>query len=287
MKCKGWQQLQANAKKGISMALVLCVSAFFIAFAAAILYTAGMLTAQSNQRLKEERCYQLAKSYSDVLKSELTKYDNKYTDDGNVTGDGSFYAFANKFLDDEKYLEYNSDYEDSTKYHFVVDGSNVSDLSQSPLPEKGYGNLTVTLKKEQNADENMKRIMEGGQITGVSDGNYTSTIDAIENTTLRQYNFTVEVTAYYEDASYTYSTEYTRAEKYRVTFQQNNNTIVWVKNATGGGSWKLGNTAGEDYQIDENTPIVYSYLKSSPTSCKFEENTYQDSQEGGGTDAAN
>ena len=287
MKCKCWQQLQANAKKGISMALVLCVSAFFIAFAAAILYTAGMLTAQSNQRLKEERCYQLAKSYSDVLKSELTKYDNKYTDDGSVTGDGSFYAFANKFLDDEKYLEYNSDYEDSTKYHFVVDGSNVSDLSQSPMPEKGYGNLTVTLKKEQNADENMKKIMDGGQVPVVSDGNYTSTIDAIENTTLRQYIFTVEVTAYYEDASYTYSTEYTRAEKYRVTFQQNNNTIVWVKNATDGGSWKLGNTAGEDYQIDGNTPIVYSYLKSSPTSCKFEENTYQDSQEGGGTDAAN
>ena len=287
MKCKGWQQLQANAKKGISMALVLCVSAFFIAFAAAILYTAGMLTAQSNQRLKEERCYQLAKSYSDVLKSELTKYDNKYTDDGSVTGDGSFYAFANKFLDDEKYLEYNSDYEDSTKYHFVVDGSNVSDLSQSPMPEKGYGNLTVTLKKEQNADENMKKIMDGGQVPVGSDGNYTSTMDAIENTTLRQYIFTVEVTAYYEDASYTYSTEYTRAEKYRVTFQQNNNTIVWVKNATDGGSWKLGNTAGEDYQIDGNTPIVYSYLKSSPTSCKFEENTYQDSQEGGGTDAAN
>lgn len=220
MKCKGWQQLQANAKNGISMALVLCVSAFFIAFAAAILYTAGMLTAQSNQRLKEERCYQLAKTYSDVLKNELTKYDNKYTDDGNVTGDGSFYAFANKFLDDEKYLEYNSDYEDSTKYNFVVDGSNVSDLSQSPLPEKGYGNLSVTLKKEQNADENIKQIVSGGQVPVVSDGNYTSTIDAIENTTLRQYIFTVEVTAYYEDASYTYSTEYTRAEKYRVTFEQ-------------------------------------------------------------------
>ena len=288
MKWKGWQQLRANAKKGISMALVLCVSAFFIAFAAAILYTAGMLTAQSNQRLKEERCYQLAKSYSDVLKTELTKYDNKYTDDGNVTGDGSFYAFANKFLDDEKYLEYNSDYEDSTKYHFVVDGSNVSDLSQSPLPEKGYGNLSVTLKKEKNTDENKDTILSSGQIKDVSaNGNYTSTIDTIENTTLRQYIFTVEVTAYYEDASYTYSTEYTRAEKYPVTFQQNNKTIVWVKNATGGGKWKLGNTAGADYQIDEKTPIVYSYLKSSPTSCKFEENTYQDSQGGGGTDAAN
>ena len=48
MKCRGWQQLKANAKNGISMAVVLCVSAFFIAFAAAILYTAGLETAQSN-----------------------------------------------------------------------------------------------------------------------------------------------------------------------------------------------------------------------------------------------
>ena len=37
MKCKGWQQLRANAKNGISMALVLCVSAFFIAFAVGII----------------------------------------------------------------------------------------------------------------------------------------------------------------------------------------------------------------------------------------------------------
>ena len=181
MKCKGWQQLRANAKNGISMALVLCVSAFFIAFAAAILYTAGMLTAQSNQRLKEERCYQLAKSYSDVLKNELTKYDKKYTDDGSTVGDGTFYAFANKFLDDEKYLEYNSDYKDSTKYNFVEDGSNLSDISSSPLSDKGYGNISVTLKKEQNSDENVDEIMSGGEITGSSGGDYSSAIKNIEN----------------------------------------------------------------------------------------------------------
>lgn len=51
---KGWQQLRQQKKNGISMAVVLCVSAFFVAFAAAILYTAGMLTAQSNLRLKQE-----------------------------------------------------------------------------------------------------------------------------------------------------------------------------------------------------------------------------------------
>lgn len=288
MKYKGWQQLRANAKNGISMALVLCISAFFIAFAAAILYTAGMLTAESNQRLKEERCYQLAKSYSDVLKNELVKYGRKYTDSGNVTGDGTFYAFANKFLDDEKYLEYNSDYEDSTKYHFAVKGSALSDLSVSPLPDKGYGNLSVILTKEQNTDEDIDKIMNGGQIDNVSSDNYSSTIDSIENTTVRQYIFTVEVTAYYEDASYTYSTEYTRAEKYPVSFEQNGKQIVWVKNATGsGGSWKEGNTAGKDYKIDTSQPILYKYLRSSPTYCKFEENIYKDSQEGGGTGAAN
>ena len=44
MRHTGWQQLKANEKKGVSMAVVLCVSAFFIAFAAAILYTAGLMT---------------------------------------------------------------------------------------------------------------------------------------------------------------------------------------------------------------------------------------------------
>ena len=31
---KGWQQLRQQKKNGISMAVVLCVSAFFVAFAA-------------------------------------------------------------------------------------------------------------------------------------------------------------------------------------------------------------------------------------------------------------
>ena len=287
MKCKGWQQLRANAKNGISMALVLCVSAFFIAFAAAILYTAGMLTAQSNQRLKEERCYQLAKSYSDVLKNELTKYDKKYTDDGSTVGDGTFYAFANKFLDDEKYLEYNSDYKDSTKYNFVEDGSNLSDISSSPLSDKGYGNISVTLKKEQNSDENVDKILSGGEITGSSSGDYSSAIKNIENTTVRQYIFTVEVTVYYEDAAYTYRTEYTRAEKYPVTFTHNGNTIVWIENVGGGGTWKVGNSSGAVHTIEDNTPIHYTYNRTVSTSCRFEENIYQDSQEGGDTSAAN
>ena len=67
----GLEQLKANGKKGVSMALVLCISAFFMAFAAAILYTAGVVTAQSTHRLEEERCYRLAKSYAEVLGPDI------------------------------------------------------------------------------------------------------------------------------------------------------------------------------------------------------------------------
>ena len=282
MKCRGWQQLKANAKNGISMAVVLCVSAFFIAFAAAILYTAGLVTAQSNQRLKEERCYQLAKSYAKVLTGELKKYDTKYDTQGNVTGSGTFYVFANKFLDDEKYLEYNSDYKDSTQYHFVVKNSDLSDLSKGQLSDQNYGNLSVTLKKEQNTDEDLDVITNGGTLgTADAGGDYTSAISLLENTTIRQYILTVEVTAYYGDESYTYSTEYTRAEKYPVSFTCEGQAIVWDSAAQ---KWKEGNSGGNTFTVPDGVSIVYKYLKSSPTMCKFEENNIY--QEGDGTDAA-
>lgn len=94
------ENLKENRKKGISMAIVLCVSAFFLAFAAAIVYTAGLLTAEANERLEQERCYQLAKSYAKVLDTELTSY-NRKTEENSTT----FYGFASRFLDG-RYAEY-------------------------------------------------------------------------------------------------------------------------------------------------------------------------------------
>lgn len=268
------------------MAVVLCVSAFFIAFAAAILYTAGLVTAQSNQRLKEERCFRLAKSYAEVLTEELEKYDTRYDTNGNVTGSGTFYAFVNKFLDDDKYLEYNSDYKDSTQYHFVVNGTDTSELSKGTLSDQNYGNLSVTLKKEQNTEEtqeNLDAITNGGTLKAdESGGDYTSAIRMLENTTVRQYILTVEVTAYYKDESYTYTTEYTRAERYPVSFTCAGQTIVWDSKS---GSWREGNSGGSEFTVPEGTDIVYKYMKSSPTLCKFEENNlYQEGDDNGAAD---
>ena len=272
---KGWQQLRQQKKNGISMAVVLCVSAFFVAFAAAILYTAGMLTAQSNQRLKQERCSQLAKSAADVLDQELQKYTNK---DITAAGSDSFYTFVNKFLDDSQYLDYSDDYPDATKYNFLVSDTDLSDLTKADSLPEGYGNIRITLSKEKNASEDSDDLKSGEINTAENASNYKPEIDRIRNITVRDYNFSVEVTASYEDATYTYTTEYSREEKYDVKFTHNGKVIVWDDtNAT----WRLGNTSGESYIPDTSQNIQYEFSNTT-TSCIFKENVYTETA-GGGT----
>ena len=72
MQRKGMRELRKNSRQGVSLVIVLCVSAFFVAFAAAILYTAGLLTSQSTGRLKEERSYLLAQSRQRPHKIQLS-----------------------------------------------------------------------------------------------------------------------------------------------------------------------------------------------------------------------
>lgn len=266
----GWQCLKLNRRSGVAMVLVLCVSAFFVAFAAAMVYAAGMVTAQSNQRLKEERCYQLAKSYGKVLTKELTKYEKKTDDAGNSLASGSFYTFANYFLDSSQYLEYNSDYSSSTTYNFVLDNVELTDLFQSPLEDTSYGNITISLKKETNSNEDTNS-MKGGEITDVKSGtDYTGQIESIENTTVRSYNLILDVTSYYEDVSYTYTQEFSREEKYPVSFKYGDQVIVW--DATDK-VWRNDNTAGQECAIKDGDTITYEYKTSSPSLSKFIENS--------------
>ncbi len=274
---KGWQFIKQNKKSGVSMVLVLCVSAFFVAFAAAMVYAAGMVTAQSNQRLKEERCYQLAKSYGKVLTKELTKYQKKYQDDGKVAENGTFYAFANNFLDNSQYLEYNSDYSTSTTYNFVLSDANLADLFQSPMPDASYGNISIALRKETNSSEDIGEIMKGGSIVVEGSGmNYSDKITSIENTTVRQYNMILDITAYYDNVSYTYNLEFAREEQYPVSFKYKDQAVVWDSISR---TWKYGNTAGEECVMTAGDTITYEYITTSATMSKFTENRL----EGGGT----
>lgn len=279
MRHTGWQQLKANEKKGVSMAVVLCVSAFFIAFAAAILYTAGLMTAQSNLRLKEERCYQLAKSYAKVLDGELKA--------GNTSSGTNFYIFANSFLENSQYAVYNDETASSaeaTKYKFVADGTNIEDLSKGQI-EDGYGNLCISLAKEKVGSS--AGDLKNGELDVSTATDYTAQIEALQNTVVRQYVLMVGVTAYYEDASYTYTAEYTREETYDVKFTYKGQNIIWVPVETGGGVWRVGSTAGNECHFSDGGKIEYTYQTSEPLSRKFVEDTGEITITGGGGDAQN
>lgn len=271
MRGKGWQQLKQQKKNGISMVVVICVSAFFVAFAAAIIYTAGLLTAQSNLRLKEERCDQLAQSAAEVLDQELQKYQNRQSADGT-----SFYTFANKFLDDVQYLDYSDDYPDATTYNFLISDTDLSNLAQAASLPKEYGAIRIALSKEKNTAEDNENLKKGEIDTAAAESNYQTEINRIRNITVRDYNLTVKVTASYEDATYTYTTEYIREEKYDVRFMQNDVILVWDDTAN---IWRRGSTGGEEYTPDPSQKIQYEFLPTT-TSCVFRENAYTETTGG-------
>ena len=65
-----------RGEQGLSMILVLCIGALFVALSAALVYAASVLTANANRQLLEQEAYQLATSFSDVLEGELNKKDS-------------------------------------------------------------------------------------------------------------------------------------------------------------------------------------------------------------------
>ena len=67
-----------RGEQGLSMILVLCIGALFVALSAALVYAASVLTANANRQLLEQEAYQLATSFSDVLEGELNKRDSRF-----------------------------------------------------------------------------------------------------------------------------------------------------------------------------------------------------------------
>ena len=67
-----------RGEQGLSMILVLCIGALFVALSAALVYAASVLTANATRQLLEQEAYQLATSFSDVLEGELNNKDSSF-----------------------------------------------------------------------------------------------------------------------------------------------------------------------------------------------------------------
>lgn len=256
-------RLRRDSRKGVSLAVVICISALLMALSLALVYSAGSMLAQSNRKLQQERCYQLARSFAGVLDAELKKYERK--EDADLE---SFYLYANKFLEGI-YGEYDPDNPDATIYHYTASATDGQSVPES------YGTIRVRLMKEQNQTQD--DVLSGTIPPQSAGSNYQSEVEKIMATTFQPYTFTVEVIAGDGELSYKYSTEYYRQETYRPEFYSGDGGTVLVWD-TADGIWRIGNEAGSRYNLANGEEIGYRYDTTRIQSCKF----VSVHQEGGG-----
>lgn len=247
------QSAGENARKGASLVMVICVSALLMAFALAMVYTASLMMARANRRLEQERCYQLAKSFAEVLDVELKKYTTPVA--AGSEGQLSFYNYACKFLEGD-YGEYDPDHPEETVFHYTAGTSSGS-------PDANYGDIRVILFKEANQDPDAEIVLEGEM------RNSPEEISDREGASLQRYIFTVEVIATLNGVSYHYSTEYRQNVTYEVEYSHNGTPIFWNETDN---KWHTTSVDGTEYSLSPEDTIHYRYMTDSNKikTCKFE-----------------
>ncbi len=241
------KDLKESAEQGSSLPLVVCAGALLLAFALAIVYTAGLMLANANGKVREERCYQLARSFSQVLGRELQ-------DEGS-----SFYAFANEFLNNSVYSEYRAGNED-TIYHYAMTSGE----------DENYGDIHIRLYKELNEDAGSSADLLVFPVTEGAD--YTEQLRNYSGQKFLRYVFTVDVIAEYEGLTYRYSTEYYREDTYKLEYKYEDQAVRWVPGTgeEGTGAWEY--LAGGAVAFAPDAEISYRYrTEEEPETVEFKE----------------
>lgn len=185
-----------RGEQGLSMILVLCIGALFVALSAALVYAASVLTANANRQLLEQEAYQLATSFSDVLEGELNKKDS------------SFAKFVNEqFMFSQSYGKDIYDLESQPKeFAWKPKGSQ---------PNGGAEAITVTLRRRPG--EGADKLNQTANSTSVTDLlNLLNTLEGEDRKGMEivdlQLDITVTVTKNGE--SFAFTRTYDRTVKY-------------------------------------------------------------------------
>lgn len=185
-----------RGEQGLSMILVLCIGALFVALSAALVYAASVLTANANRQLLEQEAYQLATSFSDVLEGELN---NK---------DSSFAKFVNEqFMFSQSYGKDIYDLESQPKeFAWKPKGSQ---------PDGGAEAITVTLRRRPG--DGADKLNQTANSTNATD--LRNLLDTLEGENRKgmaivdlQLDITVTVTKNGE--SFAFTRTYDRTVKY-------------------------------------------------------------------------
>lgn len=185
-----------RGEQGLSMILILCIGALFVALSAALVYAASVLTANANRQLLEQEAYQLATSFSDVLEGELNKRDS------------SFAKFVNEqFMFSQSYGKDIYDLESQPKeFAWKPKGSQ---------PNGGAEAITVTLRRRPG--EGADKLNQTANSTSVTDLlNLLNTLEGEDRKGMEivdlQLDITVTVTKNGE--SFAFTRTYDRTVKY-------------------------------------------------------------------------
>ena len=185
-----------RGEQGLSMILVLCIGALFVALSAALVYAASVLTANANRQLLEQEAYQLATSFSDVLEGELNKRDS------------IFAKFVNEqFMFSQSYGKDIYDLESQPKeFAWKPKGSQ---------PNGGAEAITVTLRRRPG--EGADKLNQTANSTSVTDLlNLLNTLEGEDRKGMEivdlQLDITVTVTKNGE--SFAFTRTYDRTVKY-------------------------------------------------------------------------
>lgn len=185
-----------RGEQGLSMILVLCIGALFVALSAALVYAASVLTANANRQLLEQEAYQLATSFSDVLEGELNKKDS------------SFAKFVNEqFMFSQSYGKDIYDLESQPKeFAWKPNGSQ---------PDGGAEAITVTLRRRPG--DGADKLNQTANSTNATD--LRNLLDTLEGENRKgmaivdlQLDITVAVTKNGE--SFAFTRTYDRTVKY-------------------------------------------------------------------------
>ncbi|MBS7315663.1 MAG: hypothetical protein KIG74_04575 [Clostridiaceae bacterium] len=133
---------QCRQTRGAAMILVLCILAVFFALGISLLMAASSLNAAAQQKLKQEYCYELAKSFSFALRDQLDASDGDESKQVETTTVES----AENTLPETIFLLTNRlDYADEAINATCF-------LSTGETLGEDYGTVSVSLRKEEYTD---------------------------------------------------------------------------------------------------------------------------------------
>ena len=219
-----------RGEQGLSMILVLCIGALFVALSAALVYAASVLTANANRQLLEQEAYQLATSFSDVLEGELN---NK---------DSSFAKFVNEqFMFSQSYGKDIYDLESQPKeFAWKPNGSQ---------PDGGAEAITVTLRRRPG--DGADKLNQTANSTNATD--LRNLLDTLEGENRKgmeivdlQLDITVTVTKNGE--SFAFTRTYDRTVKYDSDGSQAKSNKIFPKVY-----YTINDSTTEYYRINDLT----------------------------------